>query len=78
MALLIIVEAVTFYFLWTLNPTNAGGEAVFAILLAVDLVSLAMISYVYRKYKSGDPFSRKLLIVGCCMILVLVYASMAF
>ena len=61
--------AVSVYFLWALNPVNKSGEAVFAIFLAVDLVSFMMISYVYRTYKSGDQFSRALLIGACCMIL---------
>ena len=75
--LLIIVMAVSVYFLWALNPVNKAGEEVFAIFLAVDLVSFMMISYVYRTYKSGDQFSKTLLIGACCMILVLVYASLA-
>ena len=75
--LLIIVMAVSVYFLWALNPVTKAGEAVFAVFLAVDLVSFMMISYVYRTYKSGDQFSRALLIGACCMILVLVYASLA-
>jgi heme/copper-type cytochrome/quinol oxidase subunit 4 len=75
--LLLIVELVSGYFLWTLNAVNEAGEAVFAILLAVDLVSLAMISYVYRTTKSGEQLNRGVLLVACCMILVFVYASLA-
>ena len=75
--LLILVELVSAYFLWTLNPVNQAGEAVFAILLAIDLVSLAMMSYVYRTVKSGEQLSRGVLLVASCMILVFVYASLA-
>ena len=74
--LLIIVMAVSVYFLWALNPVNQAGETVFAIFLAIDLVSFMMVSYVYRTYKNGDQFSRSLLIGSCLMILVLVYASL--
>jgi predicted membrane channel-forming protein YqfA (hemolysin III family) len=75
--LLIIVMAVSVYFLWELNPVNQAGEAVFAIFLAVDLVSFMMISYIYRTYKYGEQFNRALLIGACCMIIILVYASLA-
>jgi hypothetical protein len=75
--LLILVELITAYFLWTLNPVNQAGEAVFAILLAIDLVSFAMMSYIYRTNKNGEQLNRGVLILACCMILVLVYASLA-
>lgn len=76
-ALLLVVEAVSVYFLWSLNPVSKGEQGVFAILLAIDLVALAMISYVYRASKHGEQLSRGLLIGGCCLILVFVYVSLA-
>jgi len=75
--LLVLVELISAYFLWTVNPVDQAGEAVFAIFLAVDLVSFAMMSYVYRTTKSGDQLNRGVLMVSCCMILVLVYASLS-
>jgi hypothetical protein len=75
--LLIVVEAVSVFFLWALDPVTKAGEAVFAIFLAVDLVSFMMISYIYRTYKMGDQVSRAVLIGACAMILVLVYATLA-
>jgi hypothetical protein len=74
--LLIVVELVSAYFLWTLNSVNQAGEAVFALFLAVDLVSFAMISYIYRTSKSGE-LNRGVLMIACCMILVFVYVSLA-
>ena len=75
--LLILVELISVFFLWALNPINKAEEAVFAIFLAIDLVSLAMMSYIYRTNKSGEQLNRGVLIVACCMILVFVYASLA-
>ena len=75
--LLILVELISAYFLWTVNPVNQAGEAVFAILLAIDLVSFATMSYIYRTNKSGEQLNRGVLMVACCMILVFVYASLA-
>ena len=66
--LLIIVMAVTDYFLWWLSPVNTNGEAIFAIFLAVDLVAFMMITYICRTYKSGDQFSKALLIGSSAMI----------
>jgi hypothetical protein len=75
--LLLVVEAVSVYFLWALDPTNKLGQAIFAIFLAIDLVSFSIMSYVYRSYKKGDELNRGLLLAGCAMILLLVYASLA-
>jgi hypothetical protein len=75
--LLIIVEAISVYFLWALNPVTQAGEAVFAVFLSIDLVSFTMISYIYRKYKSGEQFSNAFLIGACVTILILVYVSHA-
>ena len=75
--LLVLIEAVTVYFLWTISPINEAGEDVFAIFLAINLVSLAMISNVYRTYKHGDQLNRGFLLSGCGLILVFVYISLA-
>ena len=75
--LLVLVEAVSVYFLWALNPVGKPEQGIFAILLAIDLVALAMISYIYRTYKHGEQFNRALLIGGCCLILIFVYVSLA-
>jgi len=75
--LLLIVMAVSVYFLWALSPVNMEGEGVFAIFIAIDLVAFMMISYIYRMVKGGERMSRALLIGACAMILVLIYASLA-
>lgn len=75
-ALLILVEAISVSFLWALNPVSKTDEGVFAILLAIVLVSVAMISNVYRSYKQGQV-NRGFLLAGSVLILVLVYVSLA-
>jgi hypothetical protein len=74
--LFLVVEAISVYFLWALNPTDALGEGIFAIFLAIDLVSFAVVSYIYRSYKSGAAFNRYLLITACAMIVILIYSSL--
>ena len=43
-AFLLLVEAVSVFLLWSLSSVSQAGEGVFALFLAIDLVSLAMIS----------------------------------
>lgn len=72
-ALLIIASLASVATLWTINPTGSTEETTFAVYLAVNLVSFAMISYVYRSSKSGDGISRFPLIAGCAFISVLLF-----
>jgi len=73
--LLLIVAAASVVALWTLDTTTASAEAVYAIYLAVDLVAFAMISYIYRVIKSGDPVREVPLLVGCVFLAVIVVAG---
>ena len=76
-ALLILVEIVADFFLWTRNPISQSDQGVFAVLLGINLVSLAMISNIYRAYKHGDQLNRSFLVIGSCLILLLVFVSLA-
>lgn len=76
-ALLLLLELLSVYFLWVLNPVGPGTEDAFALYLAADLVSFAMISYVYRALKEDDRFGRAPLIAGCCFVLVLLLLGFA-
>ena len=78
MGLFILIEAASLVFLWALNPVGQADEAVFAIFLAIELVSLAMISYVYRTYKGGGELNRGVILTACCLILIFVYIALAF
>lgn len=73
--LFLAIQVISLYFLWTLNTVNEIGEGRFAIFLAVDMVSFAMISYVYRAYKNNEQLNKGLVFGGCCMIIVLFFAS---
>lgn len=74
-ALLVVVAGASVATIWTLNTTNPTSQLVFAIYLAIDLVSFAMISYVYRETKSGDEISRLPLLAGCILLIILVAAG---
>lgn len=74
--LLLLLEALSVYFLWTFNPVGPEAEATFALFLAADLVSFAMISYVYRALKNESKIGRLPIIGGCIFILVLLFLDL--
>jgi len=67
-ALLLLLEAVSVWFLWTFDGIGSGGETSFALFLAADLVSFAMISYTFRALKRDGRFARLPLLAGCAFI----------
>jgi hypothetical protein len=76
-ALLLIIEAISVFTLLTLNSANALANDIFTILMAISIVSLAMISSIYRAYKQGNGPDKIFLSMGCGMILMLVYVCFA-
>lgn len=74
-SLLILVAAVSVFVLWSVNPVGPGSESTFALFLAVDLISVAMISYVERAVSRGGRLARAPLIAGCIFILFLVFTG---
>lgn len=53
--LLLAVQAIAVVFAWLLNPLGPKSETQYALLLAVDLVAFAVISYVGRLGGGGSP-----------------------
>lgn len=74
--LLLALQAASVYFLWSLNPSGQSDQTAFALFLAVTLVSLSMISYVFRVERWGNVVNRALLLVGCLVLLVLLFAGL--
>lgn len=75
-ALLLLLEVVSVYLLWVLNPVDQASQATFALFLAVDFVAFSMISYVYRVDKRGEGVNRGLMLLGCCMLLILLFGGL--
>jgi hypothetical protein len=73
--LLLIISAMSVVGLWTLDTSDVAGESVFAVYLSMNLISFAMIAYVYRVTKNGDNISRLAMIAGCAMLVVLIFAG---
>jgi RsiW-degrading membrane proteinase PrsW (M82 family) len=74
--LLIVLQVVTTIFLWTLDALNQVSNGTFALFLAVDMISFAMISYIYRHQKEEQMPSRGWLVVGSALILALLFSGL--
>ena len=77
-AFLLLLQLLSVYFLWTLNPVSEGGEAIFALYLSVDLMSFVMIAHLFRADKWKSNVRRITLLTGCCFLalLLLIAASL--
>ncbi len=74
--LLLLLQVTSVSFLWSLNPSGPGDQTEFAISLAVILVSMAMVSYVFRLEKWGRSADRVTLLAGCLVLLVLLLSGL--
>ncbi|HYM38635.1 MAG TPA: hypothetical protein VEY12_00625 [Thermoplasmata archaeon] len=70
--LLVLLQATATVTLWTLNPTDPTSQALFAVLLGIDLLAFGMVSYLYRSEKADRAFSRPWVLTGCAMFLILL------
>ena len=74
--LLLVLQGVSVVLLWTLDALNQISEEIFALFLAVNMISFAMISYVYRHDKANEIPSRGWLIVGSALVLILLFSTL--
>ena len=74
--LLLALQVAATVFLWTLNALNQASNGTYALFIAVDLISFAMISYVYRAEKWSEPLGKTWLIVGSGLVVLLLLASL--
>ena len=74
-ALLLMVAALSVFVLWTVNPVGSGSESTFALFVAVDIVSVAVISYIQRSVSERGRIGRVPVLAGCAFMVVLVAAA---
>ncbi len=74
--LLLVLQGVSLALLWTLDALNQVSEEIFALFLAVDMISFAMISYVYRHEKISETPNRGWLIVGSALVIILLFSTL--
>ena len=77
-SLLICLQCISMIFLWTLDATNVVSEVKFAVFLAVDLLSFAMVAYAYRKLKAGQLLSHIWILLGSLGLVVLLFSGLLF
>jgi hypothetical protein len=74
-ALMLVVEVISVFLLWTLDPLTSQGQDAFALYLAVDFVAFAMMAYLYRILNAEGRISRVFMIAGCLFIAALFFVS---
>jgi hypothetical protein len=74
--LLLVLQAASMIFLWTLDDLNEISEGTFALFLSVGLISFSIISYSYRVDKLNQEPSRIWVLAGCVLALVLLFSSL--
>jgi hypothetical protein len=77
-SLLLLLQALSTGFLWTLDPTNGVSQTKFAIFLSVDLLAFAMIGYVFLSQRWGELFSKALMLSASFGLVVLLFSSLLF
>ena len=76
--LLLLLQAVSVVFLWTLNGVGMVSEGRFAIFFAVSLLSFAMIAYIYTHARWSAPVSRVWILAGSVGLVVLLLSSLYY
>ena len=74
--LLLALQVTATVALWSLSPTGPTSQAIFAALLAVDLLAFAMVSYLYRMGRAARGFDRRWVLAGCGMFALLLVAAL--
>jgi hypothetical protein len=77
-SLLFLLQATATAFLWTLSALSSVSEGKFAVFLAVDLLSFAMISYIYRMHRWTRLASRPWLLTGSVGLVILILSGLLF
>jgi hypothetical protein len=77
-SLFFLLQVIATVFLWTLSALSSVSEGKFAVFLAVDLLSFAMISYIYRTQRWTKFPSRPWLLAGSIGLAILILSGLLF
>jgi len=77
-AALIVLQLVATNYLWGLDAASNASQARFAVFLAIDLLSFAMITYIYRKTGWKEKTSRIWMLLGSFGLVLLLLSSLFF
>jgi hypothetical protein len=76
--LLLILQADVTGFLVALSFATSVDQNSFALLLTIDLIAFAMMTYIYRTERIQALPNRIWLIVGSALIVVVFFSSLVF
>jgi len=74
--LLLLLQAISALFLWTLGATSVVSETRFAVFLAVDLLSFAMVVYVFLSQRWGEFLSKAWMLAASLGLAILLFSSL--
>jgi len=77
-SLLLVLQLVLVTFLWSLDPLGGGSKTLFPIYLSANMISFAMISYVYRSLKSTGRLGKVPLLAGCVLVCALLLVGILY
>ena len=77
-SLLVSLQVISIIFLWSLDATDVVSEVKFAVFLAIDLLSFAMVAYSYRKLKGRRLISPVWMLLGAFGLVVLLFSGLFF
>jgi hypothetical protein len=76
--LLLSLQVVVTAYLWVLNALSSVSASRYALFLAVDLLSFAMVAYLYRKQRWNEFFSRAWIFASAIGLVILILSSLFF
>jgi len=74
--LLLLLQAISALFLWTLGATSVVSETRFAVFLAIDLLSFAMVVYVFLSQRWGEFLSKAWMLAASLGLVILLFSSL--
>lgn len=74
-AILVIFQIVSVAFLWSIRTVGLSAEQLFALFLGADILSFAMVSYLYRTLKANESPRAIWLIGGAIMLVILMISG---
>jgi len=74
-AVLIIIQVVSVAFLWSVSTVGLEAEQLFALFLGADVLSFAMVSYIYRSLKANEFPIIIWLVAGAIMLVILMISG---
>lgn len=77
-ALLLVLQVISIVYLWTGNAFGTVSDARFAIFLATNLLSFAIVAYIYTHDKWEAVTARGWILVGALGLAVLLLSSLYF